>query len=466
MSEPLDETALAAHLCSNLLNAPQVKQLCFARGFPVASGAKEAVARSAAARLLDPVGVAEAMAWLEPVWLKALHLIAASREPIGLPALRQLVDPGDNRWNPDWRALWRKVAAGLASRGVILAVDHAATWGHRSRFSHLRLVLPETFRPFLPPYPLDTSAVSGSGDAGALDDMLKLAIAAFVASATTGGKSVPRTTAERVAAQIRLKDGLLQLEGGAVPTAEHLVRVVVDAWRGSLPTGGKYEPPIEPGVVAHHILTHLAAGSGCSPAAMVGALGELGLAVKPENVAEYLDEGRRAGLLQRFGRSGAPPLFRVAPTPPLPAGTPFELKSDQAGRCVASSSCALLPLLQAATVSRVSLDQGRLLLEPDPIRMGRCWRELPAAVASRLRAASKAFDDAARMVESRSGQVVVHLDLAVLRVEDAGLYALLCKRFPSAVRKMESPFLACLTGTLEELVAAAKKEGFVARRLS
>jgi hypothetical protein len=120
------ETSLAAQLCGDLLSVTELKQLCLSRGFPAAGLSRDELAAGAAARFLDPIGVAEAMAGLEPLWLKALHLVAASEEPLPLRSLSRLISPAEKEWDIDWRAFWRRVTSGLLSKGVALAVDGEA----------------------------------------------------------------------------------------------------------------------------------------------------------------------------------------------------------------------------------------------------------------------------------------------------------------------------------------------------
>ena len=125
-----------------------------------------------------------------------------------------------------------------------------------------------------------------------------------------------------------------------------------------------------------------------------------------------------------------------------------------------------LCVLEAAASARATMASGELLLEADPIRMGKSWGALGSTPSmAALRAASPAFDAAARQIEERRGQVLVHRNLAVMRVDNVGLHALLRSKFPSEVRQLSGRYLAVLEGKVGELLALAGKEGFVARRL-
>ena len=130
-----------------------------------------------------------------------------------------------------------------------------------------------------------------------------------------------------------------------------------------------------------------------------------------------------------------------------------------------TSESGLGPLLQAASVAHVSIAEGGIVLDPDPVRLGRAWHLCGPSVRASLVAASRAFRDAAELVERRGGQVVVHQGLSLLRIEDAGLFALFGQRFAEAVRPIDGRYLACLSGRLDEVLALARKEGYVARRL-
>jgi hypothetical protein len=162
VTRPTDDSPLAQRLCSELLTAAELRQLCLTRGFPISGSSKEERARSAAVRLLDIRGVSEAMAALEPIWCKLLHLVAASSEPLGMHFVARLIEPSTKEWTLDYRALWRKVVSGLLAKGVALATEDSRPGRAKSRFARFQLVLPETFHPALPPYPIHVEPVSAS----------------------------------------------------------------------------------------------------------------------------------------------------------------------------------------------------------------------------------------------------------------------------------------------------------------
>ncbi len=461
MTSTLNEAALAASLCADLLTAPELETLCKTRGFPVVGGGKAALAKAAAARFLEPGGVPEAMATLDPRWLAALHLVASADGPVSPSTLARVVDANRDRYSmEDDRASWRKTTAGLLSRGVALAVDGPASSGGSSRFSRLGVVLPSAFARFLPPFPIEAPAVSTKGAQGDLDAVFSGAL-----ELRTQGK--PHTTtsslASRIAAKVSLEKEVLSISSVTRPDAEHLARFAFGLFRSSL--GADKGTEVSSGPAALQILGSLATGTACSAAALTDALEGIGFTVKLPAVQTFLDEGVAAGFLLRFDRPRRDALFRRPPSMPLPSRDTLQLAASPKGVKVVSSASGMAPLLQAATVGRVSIVGDDFVLEPDPVRFGRAWLDLPLALRESLVAASRAFRDAAEIVGRNAGKVIVHRRLTLLRVEDAGLVALLRQRFADAVRPLDDRYLACLAGRIDEVLSLCRKEGYVTRRL-
>lgn len=457
---PIDlrEIALTRLLCTELLTAAELKALCQTRGFPTTGTSKDALAEAAAARFLEPAGVARAMAALEPRWLRALHVIAAADKPVPLLALLFTLTPARSRVRIDMRAFWREVTAGLLAHGVALAVDSNASSGNRSRYDRLSLVLPESFVAQLPPFPIAATAVAGAGVQGDLDEMLTAALTHFVRGDPRGADTVTL----RIAAMLHIKQAHLHLEGVDRPDAAQVAQCVRAVHRGSLEDARGIDD--DPGAFALHILTHLPPETACDAGALADALTEIALRPAPGPLTAFLDGGARAGVLTRFDRAKQPPLYRAAASPPAPSRMTLQLTATAKGVAVAPAGSGLLPVLQAASVARASIADGAIVFEPDPVRLGRGWHELAPSVQADLVAASPAFRDAAERVERRRGQVIVHEGLALLRVEDAKLMALIGQRLADATRAIDGRHVACLAGRLDEVLALARKEGFAARR--
>jgi hypothetical protein len=459
-----DDHSLATLLCSELLTASHVKTLCQSRGFPLTAANKDALAQAAAGRFLEPTGAAAAMASLEPDWLRVLHLVAAADRPVSLRTVALALGRVKRAYsNLDYRALWSEVALGLASRGVILVVDGAAPRWEKSRFARLHLVLPEGFAPLLPPFPIDVEPVHGTGHHGDLDGLLADAIEAFAAGERS--RAAGRPLATRVAARLSVKEGKLQLGDTEQPDGATVARRVREAWLVSMSVKESEGSEVAPGGLALHVLGTLTPGAGCTAEALVTSLEKAVLGVKPQVVEAWLDDGVAAGFLVRFDRKGGLSLFRTTEPAPAPAREGLQLEQAGIFSKVVPAGTGLVPLLQAATVAHVTIGEGAILLEPDPVRLGRGWHLLPERVRHALTASSRGFGDAAALVEARAGLVVVHRGLAILRVEDAGLRALLVQRLAESVRPLDDRHLACLAGRLAEVLAFTRKEGYVARRL-
>lgn len=466
MTRSIDDSLLSERLCSELLTAAELRQLCLARGFPISGSSKEALSRSARVRLLDVRGVSEAMSTLERIWCKVLHLVAASSEPLGMHFVARVVEPSTDDWTLDHRALWRKVVSGLLAKGVALATEDSRPGRAKSRFARFQLVLPEAFRPALPHYPIRAETVSASAmTSRALDDLLEAALRSFVEHHAASSPSKPSTLVERVAAQFEYKAGVIGLRGIQHPNGDRIRRMVLDAWHEGLPRRRRYDDHLL-GPLLLHILGSLPPATACTPSVLAAELVGLGFEATPEEAMTFCDEGHVAGFLARWDRPKSEPLFRATETVPHPVRTSLELGPARTGGCVVLPGTALLPVLELGAVAHAAIENGELRFEPDPIRLGRAWRDLPPEFVTRLRTASTAFDQTARLIAEREGQIIAHRGLSVLRVDDAGLRALLCQRFADDVRSLGRGYLACVSGKLDQLLGFAKKEGFVARRMS
>jgi hypothetical protein len=386
-----------------------------------------------------------------------------------------VVNPKPAGHSIDFRSLWRKVTAELLVRGVLLAdeLGDPGPW-EKSRFARFRLFIPGGFERFLPPFPASAEPANGSGETGDSEAELRLGLAAFLEQADAAAGPEPpesrdrKTLIARLARLFSIREDRLELRGVERVSNERLRDRLTACWEDGLGHSKPHRKPISAGRMSHHILRHLPPGHGCTPAALTEALASTGFAVRHADLALFCEEGMGAGMLRRLKRPGAAEALFWPAGPPQNAAEASALVAVPHARGVRvdASRSSLLGVLAAARMSRASISGGALVLEPDPVAMGRAWDacECGPALAA-LRARSPSFDAAARRVESRRGQVVLHCGLAVLRITDAGLHALIHRRFGAAVREAGAEHLAVLAGRVDEIVAFAKKEGYVARRL-
>ncbi len=463
MSKSVDESLLVKQLCSGVLTATQLKTLCRSRGFPITGAGKDVVAQAAVARFLETMGVSAAMAALDPTWQRVLHIVAAADDAVSLNtifhSLGRVRRPNEL---VDYRAIWNEVVEGLVSRGVVLVEDAPSVSWEKSRFARFHLVLPKGFMRFLPPYALPAEPVGQKAQRGDLDDVLSNAIKILAGDARVHALATP--VASRVAKRLLLKDGKLSFASLDSPDGTRIADVVRDLWVASFEFVDAKNASILPGAMTVQILESLGPDKGVCIEALTAALTGLGLKVKALEVESFLEDGVTAGFLVRLGKRGAAPLYGIAKAPAVPTRETLCLTTSAVGTLLVPDESGFVPLLQAATVARITLKDGALVLEPDPVRFGRAWLDLSEFVRTALTEGSPAFRDAAALVEKRAGQVVVHRGLTVLRVEDAGLHALLVQRMGECVRPLDGRHVACIAERLAEVLAFTRKEGYVARR--
>lgn len=457
---------LVETLCRDILTTAELKELCRVRGFSVHGTSKEDLVNTACPRFLETRGVAEALSRLEPLLLSILHMVAAVREPLPVTAVAALVEPPASRFDSvDYRLAWRALTQGLLSRGVVLAGECSdPKLAKMSRFARHTLVLPRPFVPLLPPFPLPAQPLGARTHQGHAEEVLAAAMKTRLTAVKTNPDAKPLV--ERLANHLELQDGKLRFSGMNKPTAAGLHSHVEGLWHAGLGVRvSGYVIHVVLGCLVHHILSHLPAQHGCTPTALARALKDLGVHEPPsENaVREFCEEGVAAGLLLRSGQ--AHDALYAAAQPTADREQVLTVTAHSHGVRVEVTQSAFLPMLEACAISHAEMAAGSLVLQPDPVNMGRLWTTMATGqVMQALRAASKAFDATARQIEERHGQVVVHRGVVPLRIDDVGLRALLCQRFPEAVRSVGGEFLAVLEPHVDDVLAAAKKEGYVARR--
>ncbi len=469
----INYSSLATSLCTEILTFSELKQLCLARGFPVtgssaSSASKNELAIKAACRFLEPIGVAEAMASLEPLWLKVLHLVAMSRdEPVAVAAFRRLIEPDKkNDWDCDWRSLWRKVTSGLLSKGLALALDGQPPPYEKSRYARYHLIVPSVFIPFIPPFPMETkSFVSGDGLqlSSSLDNVLSTAMQHFVRNGADKkpGKNEsdsPNDLASLIAKHFSISDGILSLSSITDSLTPASVRsLVMRTWLESL-CGQRR------GEIAFWLLSHLPSHTGCTSKSLLEEMNILGCNIDFAQLHAFLNNGLTAGLLERSESQAGESCYRLAEEQQNQLENRLEISAIKEGVLVNIQASSIVSVMQAATISRASLTEKALILTPDPLRTGRFISNIPPEIVAKLTEISPVFNNTVNFIKKRLGKVLVHEGLSVLRVTDIGLRALFIERFPEVVRVLEGDYLACLTDSLATILALAKKEGFVPRR--
>lgn len=429
---------LVRDTCSNLLKVSHLKSLCSARGFPVPRGGKDDLAAFVASRFLGPVGVEGAMAALDEKWVRVLHAVALAQDNPTLESLAPVLRPGEVTYYLNFRTVFVEVADGLLSRGVAVVQEKGL---HSERYRNLRLVLPGPFRPFLPPFPLPTRPLADPGAAGSALPLLRRAL--------LGATGPADSLAQRLSDRLGPKEGHLNTGGGLADLLKTAQGLWTEgpAWRGA----------------AHHILGHLPGGRGATLPALLGALARLGHKADEQDVACFCREGVEAGLLV------ADPEFTCFRTAgrALEGDGPLAFTAGERGIDVDLRKTGLGPLLELAPLCTVAPTRKGLLLAPDLARLGRAVPDLDRMdVLATVQKRSVSFRRAVDHVRSRHGGLLLHEGLALARVDDAGLRALLARQLQDRVRSLGGPWLAVLPSAVPEMEKLVRKQGLATRRVS
>ena len=463
-----DVEQLATETCKRFLTAAQLKAICRYRGFSPPGGGKDELADFVAVRLLEPTGVAAAMASLEPVFLRVLHCLAFAGRPVPVRDLGPVLVPTTARYPVhDHRASFRTLGDGLLNRGIVLLGDLGTPSPGESRYACVGLTLPAPHLPHLPPFPGEAT-VLGSGPKGAdPTDLIRRALS--LATAAASGAAVgSEDLAGGLAAEMSFGGGRLTVSGVAA-TTELLLRRSRELWvERSAPSKraakSNNAPTREALSAATHILAHAPEGRGFTPRALEACLHLLGLDADAKHLARFCEDGVAAGMVVRGGLERAPSYAaREAPAEQADEPLAFEVQKD--GIALDLERSGLDPLFALAHASRVTARGGRLVLLPSVRRLGQHWEPASRALAA-VRAKSKAFDEAAREVERLQGKVTVHTGIVVARVEDVGLRALVVAKLGPQVRELGGAWLALPKAAVAPMLEVARKEGFVPRRVS
>ncbi len=464
------EERLAEQTC-DLLNIEQLKAVCRYRGFNPPSSQKEALASFVAPRLLEPTGVAKAMASLEEQWLLVLHSIAMAQDAPNLDRLYPVVRTvtRSRSYSSDHRGMFRLLAQNLINRGLVLLEDPLSfTVRGLSRFARCRFHLAACHRPFLPPFPVPTQTPGQRPETGNLHTFCIDALKAAVRHASDSGTASPTGLLGRIASRITFDDGRLGWKkSGALdwPTYSRQAR---SEWVQGPSDSGKARSPGPAFRAAEHILFHLPPGAGTTVEDLKNAVE--GLGIRPDTVAEnqlslFCQDGYAAGLLWRGGDK-ASRCYAGATRRDADADRALSFRPTKEGITVDLDRSGLQPLLELAAVSRVQAVEGNLRLEPDVLLLGRAAKNLKAMAPLRdVRSASAPFDRAARHVEEKHGTLFLHEGLVVLRIEDLGFRTLLAHEL-SDIRALGGPYLAAPRGLLTYVEELAHREGFAPRKMT
>ncbi len=459
--------SLAEDTCHNLLNARHLKAICRCRAFNPPKGDKKTLASYVTPRLLETTGVVEAMASLEEPWLLALHRIAMAEDTVDLNDLRTIIQPGCKAYDIDYRDLFRRVADGLLSRGVVLVEDRQGyLFERRSRFERLAFHFPEVYRPLLPPYPATTEHLGDRIQSGDTIRFCRKALRKAVLNAASKQPVSPDGFLGRIARTISFREGGLRFGKAPMLDLESFLRHIRAEWASAQlasKDSGESKRGFRP---AAYILSHLPPGEGITVSGLQAALSSIGYAVSEEKLTCFCQGGYEAGLLARRSDRNKTYYAAADGATAAPEDEPFVFRVDDTGIEVDLERTGLGPLLELASVCRVQPAKKHLHLSPDIVLLGRAAPRLGRfSTLKKVRASSPAFDRAMVHVERVQGKLILHEGLLVLRIEDLGLRTLLSHQFGDNIRVLAGPYVAMPRGFAAQAEKLARKEGFSPRRV-
>jgi hypothetical protein len=464
----MSEERLSEETCRSFLSAAQLIELCRARGFTPPRTDKDSLVAFVTPRLPEAFGVEGVMASLDEDALLVLHRIAMEQRPPAFRALRALLQGTRFSARGEDRERFKKLADELLSRGVLLVQDTVEkASSSESRYARLAFCLPAAHRPLLPPFPLRTEPLRARPGVGVPLSFLRkaLSLAAQKANTARPGEQ-PQRLFDRISALFSFGGGRIWFDGGEPSVKALLERLSLEWTRAPRSIDFRVrEAVVEYRLAAAYVLSHLPAGRACTVEALAEGLVRLKLPGQEwgrEGLTGLCEEGYQAGFLSRG--EGKEPCYAASRLEAEDG--PLRYTVEEKGLLVDLDQTGLAPLLDLALLSRVEPTRSGLLLLPDIRRLGAKQEWLSSPLCAELRRASTAFEEAARHVEERRGKLFVHQGLAVLKVEDLGLRALLAQRLGAEIRPLSGSYFAVPRGALKKLEELAKKEGFSPRKIS
>jgi len=274
----MKEERLAEQTCY-MLSIAQLKAVCRYRGFNPPASHKEALVSFVAPRLLEPTGVAKAMASLEDKWLPVLHSVAMSQDAPDLDRLYRVIRPiaRPRSYSIDHRGTFRELAQNLINRGLVLVEDPPSfTAPGLSRFARCKFHLAACHRPFLPPFPVPTQPLGQRPETGNLHTFCADALKAAIQNVSDSGTASPTGLLGRMASRITLDDERLGWnKSGALdwPTYSRQAR---SEWVKGPSDSGKTSSAGPAFRAAEYILFHLPPGAGTTVEDLKNAVVSLG----------------------------------------------------------------------------------------------------------------------------------------------------------------------------------------------
>ncbi|MBP7866816.1 MAG: hypothetical protein KA419_12795 [Acidobacteria bacterium] len=449
--------------CTEFLTAAQLKEICRFRGFAPPKNDKAALAAFVAPRLPGTAGVKEAMASLDRNSLRFLHLLAGMARRPSLRDIRgALMNAFDLASGWDDRDNYSELGRHILNRGLLLLADDHLRRSGESRYSGLTLVIPESHRPLLPPYPIDSRPLNAGR--GADPGRFWLNALSLAASGSTVDEESETPAVNRYAGRIRFTKGRLLLAGAEVGNRTDWRGNLTSFWLNSRSLGSFLSS--EAAQAVRHILSHVPRGHGCSPEDLSAELTHHGLKIDPKAFRRFIDDGLETGFLVAEGNEGEM-ICALAPADSAPvAEDPAALTPCPEGLRIRLSRSTPETVLQLLSISTVTGSGGEMVCKPDLIRIGRLPDNHAAATALREKLTmSPAYAKAFERVREARGKTRVHKGATILKIADPVLRAQLAHHLGDAFRPLGGEFFAVPEAKGTEVEAFARKLGLVPRRV-
>jgi hypothetical protein len=371
----------------------------------------------------------------------------------------------------DERTAFSKLASHLINRGLVLIEDtYTASHSSESRYARYRFHLVASGQGFLPPFPAAFEDVATTPRSDCAIDFVRQAFKKALLPDAQIKSTMDGPVFDWLSKGISIWNRRLCLGVEEILDLDYLFNRIAKQWVECHVTiakaNAKTSASDESFAWAMHILWCAYENKGLTVPHLLAALAKLGLSPTAGAISSFLEEGRQCGFVRVGADKDQPRYVGLRKSAIMANIGTDKLVATATGEGVAVDldKCGVTSLLSLAQISQASIRDGSLILTPDLVRIGKAYKEQP--VWQEVRGLSPVFESAFKTVEDRRGKLLVHENLAVLRVDDIGLRAVIQHKFAGKVLLIDQAYIALPAALTTEVEAIVRKQGYSVRRFT